>query len=144
MRWTAWEISTWVLAKNYTLAPMTTRACHHIWPTILRDGQFVPFDWKNIRDLLRKDARLSRKKGHRIVWLTRGLTGTGLLMVIITQGLVGWTLTHIRSERTQASYQQGQLNRRIRINLRSSLPTVSRRSKTSSTAMPFTLTTKGP
>jgi ABC-type branched-subunit amino acid transport system substrate-binding protein len=32
------------------------QACHHIWPTILRDGHFVPFDWKDIGILLRNNA----------------------------------------------------------------------------------------
>ena len=32
-------------------SPTEHQACHRVWPTILRDGAFVPFDWKDIAGL---------------------------------------------------------------------------------------------
>lgn len=53
---------------------------------------------------------MKNRKGHRIVWFIRGLISTGLLMVAISQGMIGWTLYHIRTERAQATSEQRQLN----------------------------------
>ncbi len=53
---------------------------------------------------------MKHRKGHRIVWLVRGLISTGLLMIAISQGLIGWTLYHIRTERNEATNEQRQLN----------------------------------
>jgi ABC-type branched-subunit amino acid transport system substrate-binding protein len=36
--------------------PTNHQACHHVWPTILKDGAFVPFEWKDMTPLL-KDAQ---------------------------------------------------------------------------------------
>jgi branched-chain amino acid transport system substrate-binding protein len=33
------------------------QACHQVWPTILHDGEFVPFNWQNIGNLLREGAQ---------------------------------------------------------------------------------------
>ena len=41
-------------------------------------------------------------QGRRIVWLVRALTGIGLMAVVITTGLVGWTLTIVRRARAVA------------------------------------------
>src|SRR4051812_16292793 len=49
-------------------------------------------------------------QGHRIVWLVRLLTAIGLLMVVITTGLVGWTLARVRSERARATAEQERLD----------------------------------
>jgi signal transduction histidine kinase len=53
---------------------------------------------------------MKNRKGHQIVWFIRGLISTGLLMVAISQGMIGWTLYHIRTERAQATNEQRQLN----------------------------------
>jgi len=50
-------------------------------------------------------------QGHRIVWLVRLLTIIGLLTVISTIGLVGWTLAHVRTERALAIAERDPLNR---------------------------------
>jgi branched-chain amino acid transport system substrate-binding protein len=34
-------------------SPTEHQACHRVWPTILRDGAFVPFDWKDIAGLMK-------------------------------------------------------------------------------------------
>ena len=47
---------------------------------------------------------------NRILWLVCGLTATGLLTVITTIGVVGWTLSHIRTERAGATSEQNHLN----------------------------------
>jgi signal transduction histidine kinase len=49
-------------------------------------------------------------KSNRIVWLVRGLMGTGLLMVAVGLGLIGWTLSDMRTQRTESIDQQRQLN----------------------------------
>ncbi len=49
-------------------------------------------------------------QGQRILWLVRWLTAIGLFTVLITIGLVGWTLTKVRSERVRAAAEQVQLN----------------------------------
>jgi signal transduction histidine kinase len=49
-------------------------------------------------------------KSNRIVWLVRGLMGTGLLMVAVGLGLIGWTLSDMRAQRAQSTEQQRQLN----------------------------------
>ena len=49
------------------------------------------------------------QQGQRIVLLVRVLTGLGLLMVVITIGLIGWTLTRVRAERALATAEQEQL-----------------------------------
>jgi len=51
------------------------------------------------------------RKGQRIVWLVRVLASLGLLMVVITIGLIGFTLAHVRTERALAITEQDQLNR---------------------------------
>jgi len=35
-----------------SLSPTDRQASDRVWPTILRDGSFVPFDWKAIGGLL--------------------------------------------------------------------------------------------
>ncbi len=51
------------------------------------------------------------KQGRRILWLFLILTCTGLLVVGIMLGLIGWTLTQVRSQRAQATVEMDQLNR---------------------------------
>jgi branched-chain amino acid transport system substrate-binding protein len=36
------------LGEKLSFSPSDHQACHHVWPTILRDGQFVPFGWKDV------------------------------------------------------------------------------------------------
>ena len=36
------------LEEPLTLGPNDHQASHHVWPTILRDGKFVSFEWKDI------------------------------------------------------------------------------------------------
>ncbi|MBI3418234.1 MAG: PAS domain S-box protein [Verrucomicrobia bacterium] len=50
------------------------------------------------------------QQGQRIVRLVRALTGLGLLMVVITIGIIGWTLARVRTERGLATAEQEQLN----------------------------------
>lgn len=45
------------LGAKLHYGPDDHQACHRIWPTILQNGVFVPFDWKSIGDLVRKDAQ---------------------------------------------------------------------------------------
>ena len=51
------------------------------------------------------------QQGRVIVRLVRALTGTGLLVVVITIGLIGWTLSRVRRERDGAAVEQAALNR---------------------------------
>jgi branched-chain amino acid transport system substrate-binding protein len=44
------------LGEPLHYSPDDHQACHHVWPTILHKGEFVPFDWQNIGDLLREGA----------------------------------------------------------------------------------------
>ncbi len=37
--------------------PRDHQACHQVWPTILRNGSFVQFDWKELGNLLQKDPQ---------------------------------------------------------------------------------------
>ena len=40
------------IGEPLKLGPTNHQACHRVWPTILRNGQFVPFQWPEIRRLL--------------------------------------------------------------------------------------------
>lgn len=51
------------------------------------------------------------EKGQRIVWLVRILAAIGLTMVVVTTGLVGWTLNKVRKDRARALLVQEPLNR---------------------------------
>jgi hypothetical protein len=44
------------LGEQLHYSPYDHQACHQVWPTILHDGAFVPFDWRNISDLVREGA----------------------------------------------------------------------------------------
>jgi branched-chain amino acid transport system substrate-binding protein len=41
------------LGDALSLSKTEHQACHRIWPTILKGGQFVPFDWKDIEGLVK-------------------------------------------------------------------------------------------
>ena len=49
------------------------------------------------------------RQGQRIVWLVRSLTATGLLMVVITVGLLGGTLSAMRKHRAQLAQAEDEL-----------------------------------
>jgi hypothetical protein len=40
------------LGKPLHLTAKKHQASHRVWPTILRNGQFVPFKWKDISKVL--------------------------------------------------------------------------------------------
>src|SRR6185369_14555574 len=42
------------LGEKLSYGPSDHEASDHVWPTILRDGVFVPFDWKDIGGLIKK------------------------------------------------------------------------------------------
>ena len=44
------------LGEPLSLGPVEHQACHRIWPTVLKNGIFVPFDWHDLTVLLRKDG----------------------------------------------------------------------------------------
>jgi len=44
------------LGEPLVLGPQEHQACHRVWPTILRDGTFAPFQWEDIASLLGKEA----------------------------------------------------------------------------------------
>jgi len=46
------------LGAKLRLGPGQHQACYGVWPTILRNGEFAAFDWKNLNDLAPKDAPL--------------------------------------------------------------------------------------
>jgi ABC-type branched-subunit amino acid transport system substrate-binding protein len=41
------------LGKPLQLTPKEHQASHRIWPTILRKGEFVPFEWKEIVNIMK-------------------------------------------------------------------------------------------
>ena len=43
------------LGEPLNLGPDEHQACHRVWPTILKDGGFTPFQWKDIAGLVKKD-----------------------------------------------------------------------------------------
>jgi branched-chain amino acid transport system substrate-binding protein len=43
------------LGEPLNLSPTEHQASHRIWPTILKDGAFVPFEWADIANLLSKE-----------------------------------------------------------------------------------------
>jgi PAS domain S-box-containing protein len=43
---------------------------------------------------------------NRIVWQVRALAGVGLFLILITIGVMGWTLSTVRAERTRAADEQ--------------------------------------
>ncbi len=42
------------LGEPLNLAAEEHQACHRVWPTILKDGAFVPFHWKDIAELVKE------------------------------------------------------------------------------------------
>ena len=44
------------LGEPLSLSPTGHQASHRIWPTVLKDGAFVPFEWNDIASLLSKRA----------------------------------------------------------------------------------------
>jgi ABC-type branched-subunit amino acid transport system substrate-binding protein len=45
------------LGAKLHVGPDDHQACHRVWPTVLRDGAFAAFDWKDIGPLLPKDVQ---------------------------------------------------------------------------------------
>ena len=45
------------LGEPLNLSPNEHQASHRIWPTILKDGGFVPFQWDDIGHLLKNEAQ---------------------------------------------------------------------------------------
>jgi branched-chain amino acid transport system substrate-binding protein len=43
------------LGESLDLGPEEHQACHRVWPTILRDGAFTTFRWKDIAGLVKTD-----------------------------------------------------------------------------------------
>lgn len=43
------------LGEPLNLGPDEHQACHRVWPTILKDGGFTPFQWKDIAGLVKKE-----------------------------------------------------------------------------------------
>jgi ABC-type branched-subunit amino acid transport system substrate-binding protein len=43
------------LGESLNLGPGEHQASHRVWPTILKDGAFVPFQWKEIAGVVKKD-----------------------------------------------------------------------------------------
>ncbi len=43
------------LGERMSYGPLEHEASNHVWPTILKDGAFVPFDWKGMSGLLEKE-----------------------------------------------------------------------------------------
>lgn len=50
---------------------------------------------------------------HRILWRVVALAGIGLITVVVTLGLVGWTLTRLRVERVQATHETQNLDHAV-------------------------------
>jgi ABC-type branched-subunit amino acid transport system substrate-binding protein len=44
------------LGQPLHLGPNDHQASSYVWPTILKDGQFVPFSWAELADLLKKEV----------------------------------------------------------------------------------------
>lgn len=53
---------------------------------------------------------MTAARSTRIFWLVRWLVVIGLLTVVLTLGLVGWTLTHIRRERAEIGLEKQKLD----------------------------------
>ena len=45
------------LGAPLQLGPKQHQACHRVWPTILEDGTFIPFQWADLADPLKKDLK---------------------------------------------------------------------------------------
>jgi branched-chain amino acid transport system substrate-binding protein len=45
------------LGEPLHFGPEEHQACHRVWPTILKDGSFTPFQWKDIARLVKEDHR---------------------------------------------------------------------------------------
>ena len=45
------------------------------------------------------------QKSHGMVWLARGLAGTGLLLAAVSLGLIGWTVYNTRTRGAHAAEQ---------------------------------------
>ncbi len=41
------------LGQPLVLGPGEHQACHRVWPTVLKDGAFVPFQWKDLTQLMK-------------------------------------------------------------------------------------------
>jgi branched-chain amino acid transport system substrate-binding protein len=45
------------LGEPLDLGPKEHQACHRVWPTILKNGAFIPLQWKDIAGLMKEDLR---------------------------------------------------------------------------------------
>ena len=45
------------LGESLHLSPKAHQASHHVWPTILRDGKFVSFEWADIMKLVKQPGQ---------------------------------------------------------------------------------------
>lgn len=45
------------LGTPLQLGPSEHQACHRVWPTILKDGALIPFQWSDLADPLKKDLK---------------------------------------------------------------------------------------
>jgi branched-chain amino acid transport system substrate-binding protein len=43
------------MGEPLELSPTEHQACHRVWPTVLRNGAFVPFEWQNIAGLVTRE-----------------------------------------------------------------------------------------
>jgi branched-chain amino acid transport system substrate-binding protein len=44
------------LGEELNLSPTEHQASHRVWPTILKDGAFVPFEWTELANLISREA----------------------------------------------------------------------------------------
>lgn len=44
------------LGEKLFLSPEDHQACHKVWPTVLRGGKLVPFDWEEVKTLVHQDG----------------------------------------------------------------------------------------
>jgi branched-chain amino acid transport system substrate-binding protein len=45
------------LGESLHLSPTEHQASHRVWPTVLKDGQFLPFQWSDIRALVQIEGQ---------------------------------------------------------------------------------------
>ncbi len=99
------------LGEPLNLSSNEHQASHRIWPTILKDGGFVPFQWDDIGHLLKNSSAMSTTQGaRRIFWMVRLLGALGLVIVVVIICQVSFQLSSIRNSRTRLQSEEDRQN----------------------------------
>ena len=104
------------LGEPMHLSSTDHQASHRVWPTVLKEGRFLPFQWSDIKALFKDEgaAMKTTERGQAIFWMVRLLGALGFIMVAVLIGQNGLQLQSIRTSRLQLQEEQEHLNQQTR------------------------------